>query len=152
MNYYWLERVMKHHSFTEFLLLIYWLIPGTTLPGRAVGEAPLFHWAPVTDTGCEGYWRLFLDEIRNGDSKKDRNSSIMKLLQICLIGYWFCYNRYKITLGTNDLLQPRPEPSAPSLGGLPGDVAEDLHVGGDQGLFFLWEDLLISLLDMPYFK
>ncbi len=38
------------------------------------------------------------------------------------------------------------------LGGLPGDVAEDLHDGGDQGLFFLWEDLLIPLLDTPHFK
>jgi hypothetical protein len=38
---------------------------------------------------------------------------------------------------TNDLLQPRPEPSAPSLGGLPGDVAEDLHDGGYQGPFFV---------------
>ncbi len=42
-----------------------------------------------------------------------------------------------MALGSNDLLQPRPEPSAPSLGGLPGDVAEDLHDGGYQGLFFL---------------
>ncbi len=29
------------------------------------------------------------------------------------------------------------EPHAPSPGGLPGDVAEDLHDGGGQGLFFL---------------
>ncbi len=28
-NYYWLERVVKHHSITEFLLLTYWLIAGT---------------------------------------------------------------------------------------------------------------------------
>ncbi len=27
--------------------------------------------------------------------------------------------------------------AAGPLGGLPGDVAEDLHDGGDQGLFFL---------------
>ncbi len=44
------------------------------------------------------------------------------------------------------------QPSVPSLGGLPGDVAEDLHDVGDQGLFFSWEKLLISLLDTPHFK
>ncbi len=35
---------------------------------------------------------------------------------------------------------------------LPGDVAEDLHDGGDHGLGFLGEDLLIPLLDTPHFK
>ncbi len=48
----------------------------------------------------------------------------MKLLRIVQLGIDFA------------LIQPWPEPSAPSLGGLPGDVAEDLHDGGDQGLFF----------------
>ncbi len=27
--------------------------------------------------------------------------------------------------------------AAGPLGGLPGDIAEDLHDGGDQGLFFM---------------
>jgi hypothetical protein len=35
---------------------------------------------------------------------------------------------------------------------LPGDVAEELHDCGDQGLFFVWEDLLIPLLDTPHFR
>ncbi len=30
--------------------------------------------------------------------------------------------------------------AAGPLGGLPGDVAEDLHDGGDQGLFFFVRD------------
>ena len=43
------------------------------------------------------------------------------------------YLSCEIALGTNDLLQPRPEPAAQPLGGHPGDVAEDLLGGGDQG-------------------
>ncbi len=31
-------------------------------------------------------------------------------------------------------------------------IAEDLHDGGDHGLIFLWEDLLIPLLETPHFK
>jgi hypothetical protein len=42
--------------------------------------------------------------------------------------------------------------AAGPLGGLPGDVAEYLHDGGDQGLVFFREDLLIPLLDTPHFK
>ncbi len=42
----------------------------------------------------------------------------------------------KIAFNSNDLLWPGPERAAGPLGGLPGDVAEDLHDGGDQGLFF----------------
>ncbi len=39
-----------------------------------------------------------------------------------------------------------------AIGGLPGDVAEDLLDGGVQELFFMWEDLLIPLPDTPHFK
>jgi hypothetical protein len=42
--------------------------------------------------------------------------------------------------------------AAGPLGGLPGEVAEVLHDGGDQGLFFFVRDLLIPLLDTPHFK
>ncbi len=41
-----------------------------------------------------------------------------------------------IAFSCNDLLQPGQEVVVGPLGGLPGDVAEDLHDGGDQGLFF----------------
>jgi hypothetical protein len=43
----------------------------------------------------------------------------------------------EITFNSNNLLKPGPERAAGPLDGLPGDVAEDLHDGGDQGLFFL---------------
>jgi hypothetical protein len=36
-----------------------------------------------------------------------------------------------------DLLKPGPEAAAGPLEILPGDVAEDLHSGGDQELFFV---------------
>jgi hypothetical protein len=59
--------------------------------------------------------------------------------------------------GWNRLKQQRPSLAWTwkgwgPLGGLPGDDAEDLHDGGDQGLFFLWEGLLVPLLDTPHFK
>jgi hypothetical protein len=41
----------------------------------------------------------------------------------------------KSHLAANDLLQHRPEAAASPLEVLPGDDAEDLHDGGDQGLF-----------------
>ena len=43
----------------------------------------------------------------------------------------------EMAFNSNDLLQPGPERAAGPLGGLPGDVAEDLHDGGDQGLLFV---------------
>ena len=43
----------------------------------------------------------------------------------------------EIAFNSNDLLQLGPERAAGPLGGLPGDVAEDLHDGGVQGLLFL---------------
>ncbi len=67
----------------------------------------------------------------------------MKLLRIVQLGIDSVLIN-KFALGTNDLLQPRPEPSAPSLGGLPGNVAEDLHDGDDQGLFFVRGSVNIS--------
>ncbi len=45
-----------------------------------------------------------------------------------------------------------PEAAAGHLGGLPRDVAEELLYGGDQGLYFFLEDLLLPLLDTPHFK
>ena len=51
-------------------------------------------------------------------------------LFICI---YIFYLSCEIALGTNNLLQPRPEPAAQPLGGHPGDVAEDLLGGGDQG-------------------
>jgi hypothetical protein len=59
---------------------------------------------------------------------------------------------HEIAFNSNDLFKPGPERAPGPLGGLPGDVAKDLHDGGDQGLFFFWEDLLIPLLDTPHFK
>ena len=43
----------------------------------------------------------------------------------------------EIAFSCNKLLYPGQEVAAGPLGGLPGDVVEDLHDGGDQGLFFL---------------
>ena len=43
------------------------------------------------------------------------------------------------------------EVAAGPLGGLPGDVAEDFRMVVT-GTVFLWEDLLIPLLDTPHFK
>ena len=40
----------------------------------------------------------------------------------------------EIAIGTNDLLKPWPETAAHPLDSLPGDVAEVLHDGSDQGL------------------
>ncbi len=42
----------------------------------------------------------------------------------------------EIAFSSNDLLKSGPEAAAGPLEVLPGDVAEDLHDGGDQGLFF----------------
>ncbi len=65
------------------------------------------------------------------------------------LDYTFCgWNRPK----QQQLLWPGPEAAAGPLEVLPGDVAEDLHDGGDRGLYFLWEDLLIPFLDKPHFK
>jgi hypothetical protein len=36
------------------------------------------------------------------------------------------------------------EAAAGPLGGLPGDVAEDLHVGGDKGLYFVRGSVITS--------
>ncbi len=64
---------------------------------------------------------------------------------------WTLHLADEITFNSNNLLQPGPEAAAGHLGGLPGDVAEKLLDGGDQGLFFL-EDLLILLLKPPHFN
>jgi hypothetical protein len=50
---------------------------------------------------------------------------------------WNLHLADEIAFSNKDLLQPGPERAAGPLGGLPGDVAEDLYGGGDQGLFFL---------------
>ncbi len=42
----------------------------------------------------------------------------------------------EIAFISNDLLYSGQKAAAGPLGGLPGDVAEDLRDGGDQGLFF----------------
>ncbi len=55
---------------------------------------------------------------------------------------WTLHLADEIAFSSNNLLLPGPEAAAGHLGGLPGDVAEELLDGGDQGLFFLWEDLL----------
>ncbi len=49
---------------------------------------------------------------------------------------WTLHLADEIAFSSKDLLWPGPEAAAGSLGGLPVDVAEDLHDGGDQGLFF----------------
>ena len=49
---------------------------------------------------------------------------------------WTLHLADEIAFSSNDLLWPEPAGAAGPLGGLPGDVAEDLHDGGDQGLFF----------------
>ncbi len=48
---------------------------------------------------------------------------------------WTSHLSDEIAFSSNHLLYPGPEGAAGSIGGLPGDVAEDLHDGGDQGLF-----------------
>jgi hypothetical protein len=50
---------------------------------------------------------------------------------------WTLHLADEIAFSSNDLLQPGPEAAAGHLGGLPGDVAEELLDCGDQGLFFL---------------
>ncbi len=49
---------------------------------------------------------------------------------------WTLHLTDEIAFSIKDLLLPGPEGAVGSLGGLPGDVAEDLHDGGDHGLFF----------------
>ena len=62
----------------------------------------------------------------------------MKFSGIVYLPYtWTLHLVDEIAFSSNDLLQPGPEGAAGPLGGLPGDVAEDLHDGGDQGLFFV---------------
>ena len=53
---------------------------------------------------------------------------------------WTSHLADKIAFSSKDLLQPGWEGAADPLEVLPEDVAEDLHDGGDQGLFFsgLW--------------
>ncbi len=50
---------------------------------------------------------------------------------------WTSHLADKIAFSSKDLLQPGWEGAADPLEVLPEDVAEDLHDGGDQGLFFL---------------
>ncbi len=50
---------------------------------------------------------------------------------------WTLHLADEIAFSSNNLLQPGPEAAAGHLGGLPGDVAEELLNGGDQGLFFV---------------
>jgi hypothetical protein len=50
---------------------------------------------------------------------------------------WTLHLADEISFSSNDLLYPGQEVAAGPLGGLPGDVAEELLDGGDQGLFFL---------------
>jgi hypothetical protein len=50
---------------------------------------------------------------------------------------WTLHLANEIAFSSNDLLQPGPEAAEGHLGGLPGDVAEELLDGGDQGLFFV---------------
>ncbi len=59
----------------------------------------------------------------------------MKLSGIVYLYLDFTFSD-EIAFSINDLLQPGPEAAAGHLGGLPGDVAEELFDGGDQGLFF----------------
>jgi hypothetical protein len=50
---------------------------------------------------------------------------------------WTLHLADEIAFSSNNLLYPGQEAAAGHLGSLPGDVAKDLHDGGDQGLFFL---------------
>ncbi len=50
---------------------------------------------------------------------------------------WSLHLTDEIAFNSNDLLSPGLEAAAGHLGGLSGDVAEELLDGGDQGLFFL---------------
>jgi hypothetical protein len=49
---------------------------------------------------------------------------------------WTLHLADEISFSSNDLLWPGQEVAAGPLGGLPGDVAEELLDGGEQGLFF----------------
>jgi hypothetical protein len=49
---------------------------------------------------------------------------------------WTSHLAAEIAFRSNDLLLPGQEAAASHLGGLPGDVAEDLYDSGDLGLFF----------------
>ncbi len=57
--------------------------------------------------------------------------------QELFIYIWTLHLADEIAFRSNDLPWPGQEVAAGTLGGLPGDVAEDLHDGGDQELFFL---------------
>jgi hypothetical protein len=50
---------------------------------------------------------------------------------------WTIHFAEEMAFSSNDLLWPGPEAAASPLEVLPGDVAEDLNDGGDQGLYFL---------------
>ncbi len=50
---------------------------------------------------------------------------------------WTLHLADEIAFSSNDLLKPGPEGAEGPLVGLPGDVAQDLHDGGDQGQFFV---------------
>ncbi len=58
----------------------------------------------------------------------------------------------KITLSSENLLQPPTEPAAGLIEVLPGEVAEDLLDGGNQGLLGVVGDLLVSCSATPHTK
>ncbi len=60
---------------------------------------------------------------------------------------WTLHLADEIAFSSNDLLQPGPEGAA----GSHGDVAEDLHDGGYQGLFFYVRGSVNTSPDTPHF-